>query len=66
MALKSTFTLLEEDKSYHEENYKRANNELMNIRTQYNLLQDENAALSDQLYRKTQEISKLQFSVQNF
>jgi chromosome segregation ATPase len=57
-------TLLEEDKNYHEENYKRANAELMNIRSQYNLLQDENSSFSEQLYRKNQELSKLQFSLQ--
>lgn len=37
----------------------------MNIRTQYNMLQDENSSLSEQLYKKSQELSKLQFSVQS-
>ncbi len=38
----------------------------MNLRNQYNQLQDENSSLSEQIYRKNQDLSKLQFSIQTY
>jgi chromosome segregation ATPase len=58
--------MLEQDKDYHEENYKRANNDIFNLRAQMNQLQEENDEVSNQLYYKTQELSKLQYSVESY
>lgn len=58
--------MIEEDKTYHEDNYKRANNETFNLRTQVNQLQEENEDINNQLYYKTQEISKLQYSIEGY
>ena len=58
--------MIEEDKNYHEDNYKRANNETFNLRTQLTQLQEENEDISNQLYYKTQEISKLQYSIEAY
>lgn len=58
--------MIEEDKTYHEDNYKRANNETFNMRAQINQLQEENEDINNQLYYKTQEISKLQYSIEGY
>ena len=65
MSLKSTLSILEDDKTYHEENYRRANNELYTLRSQLNQAQEDNNALSEQLYLKSQEVNKLNITVQN-
>lgn len=46
--------MIEEDKNYHEENYKRANNDTFTLRNQVNQLQEENEDLNNQIYYKTQ------------
>ena len=65
MSLKSTLSILEDDKTYHEENYRRATNELYTLRSQLNQAQEDNNALSEQLYLKSQEVNKLNITVQN-
>ena len=65
MSLKSTLSILEDDKTYHEENYRRVNNELYTLRSQLNQAQEDNNALSEQLYLKSQEVNKLNITVQN-
>jgi chromosome segregation ATPase len=64
--VKSSLAMAEEDKNYHEEGYKRANNDILNLRAQINQLQEENDNLSNQLYYKTQEVSKITYSLESY
>ena len=65
MSLKTTLSILEDDKSYHEDNYRRVNNELFTLRGQLNQLQDENTTLSEQIYQKSQELNRMSITAQS-
>ena len=65
-SVKSTVSMIEEEKNYHEENYKRANSDLFALRSQMQTLDDECSTLRDQVYYKGQEVSKLQFSIESY
>ena len=65
ISLKSTISMLEDDRNYNQENYRKVNGQLFSVRNQMNQLQDENTTLSEQLYQKNQELNRLSFSVQN-
>ena len=65
MSLKTTLSILEDDKNYHEDNYRRVNNELFTLRGQLNQLQDENTTLSEQIYQKSQELNRMSITAQS-
>jgi len=64
--LKNNLTTVSEDRDYHEETVKRTNNDIGSLRAQINDLEEQNSQLRDQLYAKTQELSKLQFTTDNY
>lgn len=64
-ALKSRFVMVEQESQYQEESYRRAVAEGGNLRGQLAQFQDQVDELSNQLYFKTQEVSKLQSALEN-
>ena len=61
--LRSSLALAEQDRDYHEENYRRATSEAFALRSQISQLQEQADELANQLYFKTQEANKLQSAV---